>query len=141
MSQFITETAGNIYKGGCHCGAISFEAIGPMREIIVCHCTDCLKLAGYSWAATTVSESRFSFVTGADTVDWYQSSDFAERGFCKSCHAQLFYRQNDKDTISISPGMLDNFDGLYTSGQIYRSSLPDACSMPDDIKNLDDNWG
>lgn len=141
MSNIIPETAGKSYRGSCHCGAVAFEAIGPMREIIVCHCTDCLKLAGYSWAATTVQKDRFAFRRGADNVRWYQSSDFAERGFCENCHAQLFYRQTARDTISISPGMLDNFEGLYTSGQIYRASLPEACILSADAPDLDDEWG
>lgn len=141
MRDFIDETAQTLFSGGCHCGAVRFEVQGPMRPIVVCHCTDCLGLAGYSWAATAVDDTRFTITNGADIVDWYASSDFAKRGFCKNCHAQMFYRLNGKSQTSISPGMFDHLDGLYTAGHIYRASLPKACQLsadaPDLISDLD----
>ena len=136
MRDFIEETAGTVFSGGCHCGAVRFEAHGPLRPIVVCHCTDCFGLSGYSWAATAVDDTRFALTKGADNIDWYASSDFARRGFCKSCHAQMFYRLNDKAQTSVSPGMLDHLDGLYTAGHIYRASLPKACHISSDAPDL-----
>ena len=136
MRDDILETAGKIFTGGCHCGAVQFSAIGPLRPIVVCHCTDCLRLAGYSWAATAVADDRLSITQGAENLDWYQSSDIAQRGFCKTCHAQLFYRRIEGMT-SIAPGMLDNLDGLFVTGQIYRSSLAEACHVTPDVPELD----
>lgn len=140
MSNIIPETAGKTYTGGCHCGAINFKATGPMRPIVACHCTDCLRLAGYSWAATTAAHDKFEITKGSDNLDWYHSSDIAKRGFCKTCHAQLFYQLHNLDRISISPGMLDNLDGLYISGQIYRNSLPEDCHITSDTPNIDDKF-
>jgi len=136
----IQQTAGKPYEGGCHCGAIRFVLTGPLRPIVICHCTDCLGLAGYSWAATNVDLSRFSLKQGEAHLDWYQSSDIAKRGFCKTCHSQLFYKRHDRDDISISPGMLDSLDGLYSAGHIYRHSLPSSIAHIDSLDDLDSGF-
>ena len=137
MMQAIEQTAGKQYDGGCHCGAIRFTLAGPLRPIVICHCTDCLGLAGYSWAATNVDLSRFSMTSGEAHLDWYDSSDIAKRGFCKKCHSQLFYKRHDREDISISPGMLDSLDGLYSAGHIYRHSLPSPIAHIDGLDDLD----
>jgi len=136
----IKQTQGKQYAGGCHCGSIRFELTGPLRPIVICHCTDCLKLAGYSWGATNVDLSRFRFTQGEEHLDWYHSSDIAKRGFCKNCHAQLFYKRHDRQDISISPGMLDNLDGLYCAGHIYRHSLPSAIAHIDGLDDLEQGF-
>ena len=37
----IAETAGKIFTGGGHCGAVRFRVTGPIGKILVCHCSDC----------------------------------------------------------------------------------------------------
>ena len=48
MEQPIAETEGRSFDGGCHCGAIRFRVQGPLRQILMCHCSDCLKISGTS---------------------------------------------------------------------------------------------
>ena len=48
----IPSTAGQIFHGRCHCGAITLSVTGPLRQILACHCDDCRRLAGASWATT-----------------------------------------------------------------------------------------
>ena len=43
MEQPIAETEGRSFDGGCHCGAIRFCVRDPLRQILMCHCSDCLK--------------------------------------------------------------------------------------------------
>ena len=124
MISRIAATAGKLYEGGCHCRAVRFQAIGPLRPIIVCHCRDCLRLAGFSWASTATDQANFTLLTEAEQIDWYASSKIAERGFCRSCRAHLFYRALGSTQISIAAGMLDMHDGLYIAGQIFTDSLP-----------------
>ena len=61
MDQPIAETEGRSFDGGCHCGAIRFRVQGPLRQILMCHCTDCLKISGTSWGASAAH---------ADSLDW-----------------------------------------------------------------------
>ena len=48
MDRPIAATAGKDFERGCHCGEVRFRATGPLREILMCHCSDCLKITGTS---------------------------------------------------------------------------------------------
>lgn len=52
-------------------------------------------------------------------LTWYQSSDFAKRGFCAHCGSSLFYRLNDEDGIAIAAGCLDDSSDLTTGRHIF----------------------
>merc|ERR1712185_708386 len=94
MDRPIPETEGRSFEGGCHCGNIRFRAEGPLRQILMCHCSDCLKLSGTSWGASAARADRITWLNGREPR-WYRSSPWAERGFCPDCGAQMFYRRND----------------------------------------------
>lgn len=135
--NFLDETRGKDYTGSCHCGAIKIAMKGPLRPFVICHCKDCLGTAGFSWAAAQLPHEQLEVKTGVENLDWYASSHFAKRGFCKTCHAQMFFKNNDSDFISVSVGMFDNFDGMRVSGHIFRKSMPDCCHKIDDLPDID----
>ena len=39
-------------EGGCHCGAIAFEAEVHPDNVSICHCTDCQTLSGAPYRAS-----------------------------------------------------------------------------------------
>lgn len=135
--DFIEETRGKHYTGSCHCGAVKIAMKGPLRPFVVCHCTDCLRTAGYTWAAAQLPHDQLEITQGSENVDWYASSNFAKRGFCKTCHAQMFFKDNDSDFASVSVGMFDSFEGMKTTGHIFRNSMPDCCHKIDDLPDMD----
>lgn len=130
----VSGTEGECFEGGCHCGAIRFRAAGPLRQILICHCSDCLKLTGTSWGASAVQAENFTLLAESG-LRWYRSSEWAERGFCTSCGSQMFYRRDDLPLVSIAPGAFDCSDMLTVSGQIYARSHPSwgpiGASLPD----------
>ena len=65
MDRPIAGTEGQSFDGGCHCGAIRFRARGLLREVFLCHCSDCLKLSGTSWGASAAYEDHFHYLTEA----------------------------------------------------------------------------
>ena len=108
-----------------------------MREVFLCHCSDCLKLSGTSWGASAAYEDHFHYLTEA-RPRWYRSSQGAERGFCADCGAQMFYRRDGRDMISIAPGAFNEAEMLYVGGQIFRHSHPAWGPVaPADILDLD----
>ena len=133
----ITQTIGKSYTGACHCGTVKVEMTGPLFPFVICHCKDCLRTAGYTWAAAKMEDEQLAITSGADQVDWYASSDFAKRGFCKNCHAHMFFKANGSPVTSVSVGMFDSFDDMHISGHIYRDSLPDCCQNDDSLPDID----
>ncbi len=116
-------------KGSCLCGAVTLEITGPMRPVIACHCTQCRKGSGHHVAATSAARSDVE-VTGELT--WFQSSEYARRGFCGTCGAMMLWDGPDQN-ISIFAGCLDGPTGLHISGHIYCDDKGDYYEIADDV--------
>ena len=116
-----------MHSGRCICGAVAFEVQGPLRDVLLCHCTECRRWAGHVWAATAALVEDLSFVEdrGLRWIDSPDSAYDAQRGFCAECGSSLFWQAPGKDRISIAAGCLDAPTGISTVGQIYVSSAGD----------------
>ena len=109
-------------RGACLCGGVAFEVTGPLRPIIACHCTQCRKMSGHFWAATSALLDQFR-LSEAKGLRWFYASPLAKRGFCKDCGAFLFWQPTDEDRISFAPGALKGPTGLTIESEWF---LPDA---------------
>ncbi len=77
--------------GGCLCGKIRYEVTEPVLENNFCHCRMCQKSTGAPViAGSTYPADALRFTKGEPK--YYQSSPFAERGFCANCGSSLTYR-------------------------------------------------
>jgi hypothetical protein len=120
---------GETRRGGCLCGAVTYELNGPLRPMIVCHCIQCRKMSGHFTAATQSLASDVEIK--GDPLKWYRSSDVAERGFCATCGSTMFWRRFDNPRISIYAGTLDGETGLRESAQIHVGTKGDYYDLPD----------
>lgn len=108
-------------EGGCLCGAVRYRVTGRLREILVCHCSECRRWSGRAWTATA---ARLADLEISETGDlrWLPSpfsEHGAERGFCVCCGASLFWRVPGWDRLSISAGTLDDPSGLTVAAHIW----------------------
>jgi hypothetical protein len=121
-------------SGRCLCGAVQYEVLGPLRDVLVCHCTECRRWSGHAWAATAAMRSDLRLVDDR-TLRWIDSpaSDTdARRGFCGACGSGLFWDAPGRDTISIAAGSLDEPTGLHVIGHVYAEQAGDYYALPDD---------
>jgi hypothetical protein len=121
-------------SGRCLCGAVQFEVNGPLRGVLVCHCTECRRWSGHAWAATAAAHSDLRLIED-QTLRWLDSpaSDTnARRGFCAACGSSLFWDAPGRATISISAGSLDEPTGLEVIGHVYVEQAGDYYALPDD---------
>jgi hypothetical protein len=98
--------------GGCHCGAVRFEAALPAHiEAQACNCSICAK-TGFIHIITP--ESRFRLTSGAEALTSYSFNTHTARHlFCGVCGIKSFYRpRSNPDGWSISARCLDDFDAL-----------------------------
>ena len=98
--------------GGCHCGAVRFEANLPaVVEAQTCNCSMCEKL-GY--VHIIVPESRFRLTSGQDAITTYTfNTGVAKHTFCRHCGVKSFYRpRSNPDGWSVNARCLDNADDL-----------------------------
>ena len=102
----------------CLCGGIKIKIIGKLRQVINCHCSQCMKTHGNFAAYTNSLEKNITYISKS-TLRWYHSSNFAKRGFCSKCGASVFYKIKKSDNISISAGMFTNPTKLKTHSNIH----------------------
>ena len=112
------------HGGGCACGAVRYRVQGPLREVVGCHCETCRRTSGHHVAATHAAwtDLRFEVERG---LAWWRSSGFAQRGFCRHCGGNLFYRRDDAVQVAIMAGSLDTPTGLRLARHIFVGEAGD----------------
>jgi hypothetical protein len=93
--------------GGCHCGAVRFEASLPdVVEAQTCNCSIC---AMTGFLHVIVPESRFRLLQGSDRLTTYSfNTHTARHMFCAVCGVKSFYRpRSNPDGWSINAHCLD----------------------------------
>ena len=93
--------------GGCHCGAIRYEAEGDAITHALCHCTDCRRSAGAPMVGWTMFRLDSVKVTKG-TPKGYRSSQHGRRHFCPDCGTGLFYTNGE-----VLPGIIDIQSATY----------------------------
>jgi len=79
-------------SGGCHCGAVRFEAELPKPPVpaLDCNCSVC-SMTGF--LHVMVAHSDFDLLTGRDALASYRfGTGAAEHLFCKICGVKSFYQ-------------------------------------------------
>jgi hypothetical protein len=111
------------HPGGCLCGGVRYEVTGPLRDVVVCHCSRCRRTHGHAAAYSACAAADLVLVAD-QTLRWYEA-DGRARGFCAECGASIFWRAPARETISIAAGTLLEPTGLRTVAQIYTDSRGD----------------
>lgn len=119
-------------NGSCACGGVVFQAAGPLRPVIACHCVTCRKTSGHVWAATSVPLDRFHLIRD-DSLAWFSATPAARRGFCNRCGASLFWQPTGGTTISIAAGALDGPTGLATACHWFVDEAGDYYTLTDGL--------
>lgn len=112
----------NHMTGTCLCGAVTVTAVPEKHEVGACHCNMCRKWGGGPFMEIDCG-SAASF-TGEDNISVFSSSDWAERGFCKSCGTHLFYRLKETGQTMVPVGLFESQDGLNFTGQVFIDEKP-----------------
>jgi hypothetical protein len=103
----MTAVATTWRAGGCHCGAVRFEAALPdIVDAQTCNCSIC-NMTGF--LHIIVPESRFRLSQGAEHLTSYRfNTHTAKHLFCKICGVKSFYRpRSNPDGWSLNAHCLD----------------------------------
>ncbi len=95
------------HKGGCHCGAVTFEVLAPADvEIDDCNCSMCGKTG---FQHLIVPKDRFRLLTGQDKLTTYEfNTKTAKHLFCSVCGIKSFYiPRSHPDGFSVNFRCLD----------------------------------
>lgn len=95
------------HRGGCHCGAVSFEVEAPARLTVSdCNCSIC-RMSGYQHLI--VPRARFRLLSGAESLSEYRfNTGTARHLFCRHCGVKSFYvPRSNPDGYSVNARCLD----------------------------------
>jgi hypothetical protein len=122
-------------KGGCLCGAVSFEVEGELeRAPEACHCSQCRKQSGHFFAAVNVRRTALT-LRGAEKVGWYPSSEKVRRGFCSVCGSTLFWdpTMDGYEWIAIAMGLFDLPTGTRLAKHTFVGDKGDYYDIDDGL--------
>ena len=122
--------------GHCLCGAVAYAGNGGVQQVHACHCSDCLRWSGGAFIGV-----RFAggvAIADPAAVNWYNSSDWAERGSCRTCGSTLFYRiKADPAQLIVTAGSVDDQDALPAIEEhIFIDSKPAYYEFHDDAPRI-----
>lgn len=121
-------------NGNCLCGAARLTATAMHTTIGACHCTTCRKWGGGPLMVVDCGTD----VTFEDesAISVYNSSDWAERGFCKHCGAHLFYRLKANQQYFIPVGLFPDDLGFVFDHQVFIDEKPDFYCFANETENM-----
>jgi len=96
-----------IYKGSCHCGAVTFSVEAPEQfDAINCNCSMCSKTG---FLHLIVPKTKFTLLSGADKITTYTfNTGIAKHTFCSICGVKAFYTpRSNPDGIDVNARCLE----------------------------------
>lgn len=121
-------------RGRCLCGAVSFAARLPKREVAICHCEMCQR-----WTAGPFLAVEFAgklAIEGADSVSLFRSSEWGERAFCKVCGTSLFWHMAGTEHYALNAGALEDKSALALTLQIFIDEKPAYYDFANDTPKM-----
>ena len=118
----------------CLCGAVHITANNVSTSIGSCHCSMCRKWSGGP-IMTVDCGSDVSF-TGEENITIYNSSAWAERGFCNKCGSHLFYHLKESNQYMILAGLFDENKSFIFDHQVFIDEKPDYYSFSNQTENM-----
>ena len=114
------------YTGGCLCGAVRFEAIGPADAPHTCSCRMCQRHTGALTAAwLEFAAERVTWTGAGGKPSVYRSSPWSNRVFCAACGSSLG-AIDDKPVVALLLGAFDKPAAreLMPTSHSYRGGRP-----------------
>lgn len=121
-------------KGSCLCKAVRICAKPKSASVEACHCSMCRKWTGGPLLAVDCG-ADVSF-EGKENISIFESSAWAERGFCKQCGTHLFYRLKGKNHYILPTGVFDDNEEFIFDHQIFIDEKPSFYSFSNETKNM-----
>lgn len=75
-------------------------------------------------------------IDGPENVTVFDSSDWAERGFCSKCGSHLFYRIKATGQHMIPVGLFEDDENFVFESQVFIDEKPSFYRFANETKNL-----
>jgi hypothetical protein len=107
-----------VLRGGCLCGAVTFEVDPPFAKFVCCHCSRCRNATGSAYAVNAyVAPAALRWLSGAEHVarfDLPEARSFST-AFCRTCGAPLPHATRSGREMIVPAGSLRENPGVSPS--------------------------
>lgn len=120
-------------KGKCLCGAVQISAAAMSTNVGACHCNMCRRWTGGPFMAVECQGAvEFS---GEESIKCFDSSDWAQRGFCLQCGTHLFYKLKQNNMYIVPAGLMNSESQLGFDHQVFIDEKPEYYAFSNQTKN------
>lgn len=120
-------------EGQCLCGAVKVRAQVDAPRLRACHCEMCRRhTSGAFFSLETVEGS----ITVEGPAQRYRSSDWAERGFCGTCGATLWYETVHDQNRHLSAGLFADAAGGTMAIEFFADNCPQGYALAGTHKKM-----
>ena len=114
--------------GGCHCGALRYEADIDPQKVGVCHCTDCQRLTGSAFSVFLPVPREHFLLSGEPRiyVKTAESGNRRAQAFCATCGTRVYASaEKNPEVFNLRVGTIDQRAQLAPKIQLWcRSAMP-----------------
>lgn len=120
--------------GQCLCGAVEIDARGLQTKVGACHCGMCRNWGGGPFLSIQCEGEIF--INNNSKVSVFNSSEWAERGFCSHCGTHLFYKLKQNQQYFLPAGLFNLDEELDFDHQVFIDKKPLFYHFENATKNL-----
>lgn len=122
-------------KGKCACGEIELIAKEAKLNVGACHCQTCRRWVGGPFLAVDCGSEVI--IENEDSLGIFNSSEWAERAFCKLCGSAIFYRLKQNKMHIVSSGLFDEKQaGFVLDHQVFVDKNPGYYSFSNKTEDM-----
>jgi hypothetical protein len=133
------------FTGGCFCGAVRYEVTGDPVMVRNCHCDDCRKVTGASFATNVfVKREDLTLLQGELTTFEHvaDSGNARAQEFCAKCGTSVFsLGARTPGMKAIRIGTIDDASGLEPIANVYTARALSFTHIDDTLENSDEMPG
>jgi hypothetical protein len=130
--------------GACLCGDVGYRLTEDPLTLYACHCTDCQRQSGTSFALSMIVRLRALEITrgrpGEYTIEMGDGR-LKRSNFCGRCSTRLWGLSSLNGFAVLEPGTLDDTTWLRPVGHIWTRSAQPWLPIPDDTLNFSEQPG
>lgn len=120
-------------KGHCLCTAVGITA-PDNEQMDACHCTRCRRWGG--GPMLTVHCGPDVQFTGKERITAFQSSEWAERGFCSTCGTHLYYKLLPTGDYIMPAGLFQDSQSFVFHEQVFIDEKPASYEFANETSKL-----
>lgn len=120
------------HSGKCLCGKVTLKTNSLDNNMGSCHCSFCRKWSAGPFLSSACADLK---IEGVEHLGIFESSAWAQRGFCKNCGSSLFYQLKNTESYYVNSEIFEKSD-FFFDHQVFIDEKPSYYEFANQTKNM-----